>query len=308
MEFPSFGGSDIHVCSPFEWEVTWPRISKIQTWGDVDGVLLKVTKYHQCGILLWDKSQQNNVGWEARSASTVEITPLSVHGSEFPVNQKGIRPLHPPIVVRSPSVQGWASGGGTKLGDLANDLRVWRQYKKLFRAVPRKWPDPAFTWVQLGEAPELSPTPRKQHNRKIRKEFKKLLPKWNDLWCVRHKKAVFIWHQNHVSHMMQHHIGKLEFTGVYMCFFWWCGIIKRPRKYHGSHKACWRARWLFPAPGRSSHPEPGGTFPCPEVEQRFSGMLLEMQDQKAFLLFLTLRSKNRLLKSSLIKYHFQNPI
>lgn len=22
MEFPSFGGSDIHACSPFEWEVT----------------------------------------------------------------------------------------------------------------------------------------------------------------------------------------------------------------------------------------------------------------------------------------------
>lgn len=88
---------------------------------------LKVTKSHTCGIL-WNKSLQNSVGWEARSASTVEITPLSVHGSEFPVNQKGIQPLHWSSNHRAePQRPGWASGGGTQPWDLANDRRVWRQ-------------------------------------------------------------------------------------------------------------------------------------------------------------------------------------
>lgn len=40
----------------------------------------------------------------------------------------------------------------------------------------------------------------------------------------------------------------------------------------------------------------------------FSGMLLELPRQMAFLLFLALRSRNGLMKSSLIKFHLQNQI
>lgn len=151
MEFPSFGGSDIHVYSPFEWEVTWPRISKIQTWGDVDSVSLKVIKCHRCGILLWDKSLQKGVGWEARSASTEEITPLSVHRSEFPVNQKGMQPLHRSSNHHVESQRpGGASGGGTKPGQSQWPSSL-KTMKKPFHAVIRKWPDARLLWRTLRE-------------------------------------------------------------------------------------------------------------------------------------------------------------
>lgn len=146
-------------------------------------VPLKVTKCHRCGILLLDKSLQNSVGWEARSASTEKITPLSAHGSEFPVNQKGIQPLHWSSNHHAESQRpGWASSLKTMKKNSsmrerlrANSCSKWMR-SKAFVVNEMSWslvqgctlPSHGCSWERLQYSPRC---PEDSTVEKIRKEL-----------------------------------------------------------------------------------------------------------------------------------------